>query len=206
MKKLVARFSWSGIVVLLGGLVLHAATPSQHTKFVAYQDEGRNAIVDAAAIRGSSVKLTRDDEGISIKVTTTGLPAGAYTNWWVIFNPEDCDGACDGNGDAISAVLWATGGVVDRGGVGHFSARLDVGETRGPDQVFFLPGTLQDARKAGIMYVIKYHGPVDASIVDKQTTTSYGGCIGGADHPNDEEDPFFFCYDPQITPVLPGLE
>jgi hypothetical protein len=211
MKTLIAPLVCSSLVVLSGTSAVRADTPPQHAKLTQYQNAERMLIAAPAVIPGSSAKLTRDDDGIWMRVNTTGLPAGAYTNWWVIYNnPDKCDlpGSCAGgdlaNPAVEGAVIWATGGVVGRNGVGHFSARLDVGEIREMDQVFFIPGTLQDASKAAIQYVLKYHGPVEPLILDRQLTTSFGGCIGGTDHPNDPDYPLFFCYDPQITPVIPG--
>jgi hypothetical protein len=194
MHRKITALAVSTIVVLGGGLALYAQSSMQHAKFFTFLDAFGQEINPPHVIKASSVKLSRDDEGISITAKTNGLPPGAYTNWWVILNP----GATD------PVVLWATGGIVGRDGVGHFSARLNEGETRPEEKVFLgLDGTLQDAQQAGILYVIKYHGPAVSEIIDKQTGTSFGGCTAaGTELPNDDEDPLFFCYDPQITPLL----
>jgi hypothetical protein len=196
MHRRITALVVSAVVVLGGGLAVYAKSSMQHAKFVTFQNEFAQE-VDPEVIKGSSVKLSRDDEGISITAKTNGLHPGAYTNWWVIFNP----------GETIPVVLWATGGIVGRDGVGHFSARLEEGETRPEEKVFLgLDGTLEDAERAGILYVIKYHGPAVSDIVEKQIGTSFGGCTSaGTELPNDDIDPLFFCYDPQITPLFPGL-
>ena len=63
--------------------------------------------------KGGFSILHRGKDWISYNIHTTGLPAGAYTNWWVIFNnPDGCDGEC-GLSDLAPgnpSVFWATGG------------------------------------------------------------------------------------------------
>lgn len=204
------------LFVLLASVTLMAPGPvfpasNSHSKtFRFFSAQGIPA--DSSVVKGSSAKLTRGDSVVWIRVNTTDLLPGAYTNWWIIFNnPAACTDGCDstdfGNPAVMASVFWATGGIVGQNGVGHFQAHLEEGVLpSGPGQVAFGPGLL-DAQSAEIHYVLKYHGPAssDPAILQKQVTTIYGGCIGG---PGQGPDPvvghqIFPCYDPQAT-MLPG--
>lgn len=144
--------------------------------------------------RLSVAVLERQEECLDYAMTTTGLPPGAYTNWWLIFNrPEECRDApfgipCGAN-DAVAdtsvaaSVFWATGGVVEVGGVGTFAGRTCIGGDLGTpaSQHFFGPGLL-DPQGAVVKLVVKYHGPPSDSSkgLFSQTHTALGGCLSGA--------------------------
>jgi hypothetical protein len=70
-----------------------------------------------------------------------------------------------------------------------------------------LPGSkpLLDAQKAEVQIVLRYHGPVVPSILAKQISTGFGGCIGAGFQPPDPEPAhrLYPCYDPQAT-VFPS--
>ena len=103
---------------------LLAVSPNQHTKMFVFQTS-KAVMGDGGVINGSSAKLARSEDAIWLRINTTGLSAGAYTFWWVISNnPEACDDPDLFNPAAMGAGFWATGGVVDANGVGHFRARL----------------------------------------------------------------------------------
>jgi hypothetical protein len=185
-----------------------AASPNQHSKMFLFQTS-QGVFANGEVVNGSSAKLTRSEHAIWLSINTTNLPAGAYTVWWVIFNnPEACDGPCDDPDLFKPAVqaggFWATGGVVDANGVGHFRAHLEEGELPAlPGQVE-LPGSspLLDAQKAQVLVLLRYHGPVLPSILTRQTTTGFGGCIGGppGQPPPPDPDPMlrlYPCYEPQ---------
>ena len=74
------------IGLLFSGVTVYGAGRTvQHEKaFAFFSAQGVEA--DGSVIRGSSGTLIRSDDDVSIEVNTTGLPPGAYTNWWVIFN------------------------------------------------------------------------------------------------------------------------
>jgi hypothetical protein len=181
---------------------------NSHAKLSRFQSS-QGVAADGSVVNGSSAKLTRGDGMVWIRVNTTELPSGAYTNWWIIFNnPAACTDGCGmddfGNSAVMASVIWATGGVVGVNGVGTFNAHLEEGVLpSGPGQIAFGPGLL-DAREAEIHYVVKYHGPAVPAILEKQMTTIYGGCIGGPGQPPDPVagDRLFPCYDPQAS-VLP---
>jgi hypothetical protein len=188
-------------------LVLSAAVSNQHAKMFRLQS-GIGVLSDLSTVNGSAAKLTRTDDAIQLSINTTGLPAGAYTLWWVIFNnPEACVDGCSeedlGNPAVMGTVFRATGGIVDANGVGHFRAYLQEGEVpSGVAEVLLPGGPLLDAQKAEIHVVLRYHGPVVERIAMKQTTTHYGGCSVAA--PAQEVDPvpsdrLYPCYDPQAV-------
>lgn len=157
-------------------------------------------------------KLTREEDELSYKIRTTGLPPGAYTNWWVIFNnPSGCTGGvCDeddfANPAADPTVFWATGGVVKKDGKGKFKAEIEVGELPpGPDQVVLGQG-LTNPLGAEVHLIIKYHGPAsdDPNELYLQTHTLTGLCESGA-NAFDLGPPFGVqCFDPQVAVHKPN--
>ena len=155
------------------------AADNSHSKLITWQGSD-GVVIGAPNINGSSAKLTRGDGLVWIRVNTTRLPAGAYTNWWVIFNnPDACSAPGCGGKDfptpAVNAsVLFATGGVVTDNGVGHFRAHLEEGDLSG--EVLFGPG-LTTAEGAEIHYIVRYHGPAGAGDVLTAQTTTFGVLI-----------------------------
>jgi hypothetical protein len=191
-KKHISTFLLS---LLFVSLAAYAANNS-HTKMIHWQASD-GSILGGPAISGSSAKLTRGDGLVWLRVNTTGLPAGAYTVWWVIFNnPAACGESCTdadfANPAVAASALFATGGVVRHNGVGHFRAHLE--ENDPPGEVLFGPG-LASASGAEIHIIVRYHGPAGTGdLLEAQTTTFGGGCMG-----MDPMYPNFPCYDPQAT-------
>ena len=109
--------------------------------------------------------LKRGDDWIRSNIHTSGLPAGTYTVWWVIFNdPEHCDGPCDGgdllNPDAGVTIFFATGGVIGENGIANFRAHYTEGDDLGePDTQHVLGDGALDPSRAEVHMIIKYHGP-----------------------------------------------
>lgn len=214
MKKIITV----AVAALLSPLLFFAVTAygadNSHSKLTHFFD-AQGVPGDGSNINGSSAKLTRGDGVVWIRVNTKDLPPGTYTNWWIIFNnPDACaggPGGCAGTDFANPAVeggvLFATGGVVNSNGIGHFSAHLEELETRDdPNQRggVFAPLKAGGAQDSEIHYVIKYHGPAswDPVIFEKQITTINGGCAPGPFQPPDPDGDFLFpCYDPQGTPL-----
>lgn len=110
--------------------------------------------------------VVRSTDGVSMTLSANGLDAGAYTFWWVFFNP---DGSVSAN--------WAVGGVVSADGAAEVSASIKTGETRTPfDPNNAGPGLL-DPLEAAIAVVVKYHGPaLTGDDLVAQMTTPGGGC------------------------------
>jgi hypothetical protein len=155
--------------------------------------------------------LKRGDEWVQYTLNTSGLPPGAYTNWWVIFkNPGFCIDGCGEDdlfrADVEASAFWATGGVVNDNGIGNFVDRYTLGDYLGdPDtQHLFGDGTL-DTKTAEIHIIVKYHGPAsdDPGILYAQTHTVLGGCLANA-NAIDAGPPFGVqCFDPQAAAHLP---
>lgn len=127
-------------------------------------------------VGGAKAELEREEHSIEIEVHTSGLPLGAYTNWWVIFNePSACAAAMCVYNDLFipeteSSVLWATNAILEDG-VAEFEAELHEGEL--PGQVLSGSG-LTNAQGAQIQYIIKWHGPAsdDPDILYEQLYTA----------------------------------
>ncbi len=169
--------------------------------------------------------LKRGSNYIQFNIHTTGLPEGAYTVWYVIFNEKsDCNapnpagGACAGAGidDFLlptAATIWATGGVVKANGVGNFQDRLYVGERResGTQEALIgadLASALENPQGAEVHLVIKYHGLAsdDPDVLYEQTHTLMGNC-GLNDGANSfDEGPEFGiqCFNPQAA-IFPAF-
>jgi hypothetical protein len=105
--------------------------------------------------------LIRTDHGITMHLTATGVPAGAYTAWIPIFNPGETTPVAAG---------WVAGRVVGQGGHLNVAVHLKEGEILSGHPVF-PSGSLSDARRQEIRMVIRYHGPVDPGRIYEQTHT-----------------------------------
>jgi hypothetical protein len=203
------RFTWTAVTALAfsGVLMLFAAVSNQNAKMFRLQT-ATGVLADLSIVNGSAAKLTRSEDAVWLSINTTGLPAGAYTLWWVIFNnPEACINGCSeedlANPAVMGTVFRATGGVVSSNGVGHFRAHLEEGEIpSGVGEILLPGGPLLDAQRAEIHVVLRYHGPVVERILTKQTTTQWGGC--SVEAPGFVVDPvagdrLYPCYDPQAV-------
>jgi len=141
-------------------------------------------------VEGATATLVRNDNGVSLTWRSTVMEPGAYTIWWVIFNPGACavPGECglgdlyvDGDPDLgpnpLVAVMFATGNVVGNSGRANFGAHLNVGEITGSVHPFFpdSPGLL-DARNAEIHVVLQDHGEMLPSEMPAQIHEFHGGC------------------------------
>lgn len=165
-------------------------------------------------------RLQRKGDRLHVNIHTTGLPPGAYTVWWVLFNnPDGClypaplpGSRCGGNGAELGnpaaavSVFWATGGLVQAGGVGNFNATAHVGGDLGdPGTQWILGDGLLDPQGAEVHMVIKYHGPTaeDRTVRYGQTHTILGSCGANA-NAVDLGPPFgMHCFDPQFAFFAP---
>lgn len=161
---------------------------------------------DGSAVPGASSTLTRNDNGVSVTLHTSGLPAGdAVTVWWVIFNnPEECDGMAGSpfrcaepdlfNPDVAGSVQYAAGHIVGGSGRYNIGSYLSEGDTRGcalgED---LLCAGLYDSRAADVHLVVRSHGPALPAYLPGQIQ-SFGGACGnvpeefGGGGPNTCED------------------
>jgi hypothetical protein len=151
--------------------------------------------------------LKRGGDWVQINIQTSGLPAGAYTVWWVVFGtPDGCVSGCGSddlfNPDAQVSIFWATGGVIRHDGAGNFVARHHASDDLGePGSQHVLGDGSLDPSRAEIHNIIKYHGPAsdDPALLYEQTHTLLGGCF---EHANavDMGEPFGVqCFDPQAV-------
>jgi hypothetical protein len=165
--------------------------------------------------------LKRGSNFIQFNLHTTGLPEGAYTVWYVIFNePDDCNepnpagGVCAGANPptdlmlSTTAIIWATGKVVKANGVGNFQDRIYVGERREPGtQEAFIGGDLnaplENPQDAEVHLIVKYHGLAsdDPDVLYEQTHTLLGSCGEDEGANSFYAGPIFGvqCFDPQAA-------
>ncbi len=107
-------------------------------------------------ILGTSSKLNRSANGITVNFKTNGLiPGNAYTMWWVVF----------GETPGPPTVTYAAGHVANGNGKGNFSSHQSVSET------FNNPLT------AEIHLALRSHGPVQPEMMPEQIQTINGGCL-----------------------------
>ena len=128
-------------------------------------------------------------------IDTTGLPPGAYTNWWFVYNnPEACrnpqrGAVCFGGPDLFNnpavqgSAFWATGGVVGQDGAGRFVSRKCVGDSLGTPETQHIagPGVLDPMNDATYV-IVRYHGPASDNLdmLYWQTHSLLAGCSAGA--------------------------
>lgn len=134
---------------------------------------------------GSS-KLVRTDNGVSFKLSTTGLkPGTVHTLWMVIFNePENCtDPGCGTddlvNLDATPELTYAAGTAIGGSGKATFAGHRNEGDNGGSIMEEWLglpePG-LETARGAEIHFVVHSHGPKIPGLVNEMLHTFNAGC------------------------------
>lgn len=216
-----------GLAALLALLPLTSfSADNQHTKTFLFEIAPAT-IGDLTTVQGSAAKLTRMEDGLSLRINTTGLEAGAYTAWWVIFNNvEECDawpeGSCNpfvdlGNPAVHAAVFFAAGDIVKANGIAHFQAYLETGfepaDSGDREKVLISNGGLglQNPETAEVHIALRYHGPAalgQPDLLMKQIGTSSGGCNNGSFFV--PADPVaahrvFGCYDPQVAVFLSPL-
>ena len=141
-------------------LAVLAGLPASHLRFPTVTIRPVTEFFDHSVVRGSSV-LIRTDRSVTMLLTATGVPAGAYTAWIPIFNPGETTPVAAG---------WVAGRVVGEGGNLIFAVHLKEGEFLSGHPVF-PSGSLQDARRQEIRMVVRYHGPVDPGRLYEQTHT-----------------------------------
>ena len=132
-------------------------------------------------VPGAYSTLDRTSDAVTMTINTSELDGGAaYTVWWVVFNnPENCStpNQCSADDFAVppvnSSVLWATGHVIGKNGVGNFAGHLKEGAA--PGEVLFGPG-LTNGEGAEIHLVVRSHGQPIPGQLDEQIHTFLGGC------------------------------
>ena len=160
---------------------------------------------------GGRSLLRRSADKIQYTLETTGLPAGAYTNWMVTINePENCltspctDVDVFGRTQEVGAtVFWAAGAVVGHDGIGRFRATIGIGEIPGGDDQVGLPGPgLQNPYGGEFHIIVKYHGPASSNpdVLYEQLSTLTGSCEENANAYDLTAIGFGIqCFDPQVS-------
>ena len=140
--------------------------------------------------------LLRGDGWVSAYIATSGLPKGAYTCWWVVFNnPDGCTtpnpagGKCGEpdliNPEANTSIFYMKGSdnIVTQQGNLYVRTLLEEGEDMGePGSQHVLGTGFHDAQNAEVHLIVKYHGPAsnDPDVLYEQTHTILGSCDEGA--------------------------
>ena len=136
---------------------------------------------DFTPVAGASSKIVRNDDGVTVSVSTTVDP-GTYTMWMLLWNDPD---SCTGGGglncnptmdDPPDCVLFTAGHVVGNKGTLNYTGHRDVFDTSG-----FIGGVacadgLTNPQGADIHLIIRSHGPKLPGQVTLQISTVGGGC------------------------------
>ena len=137
-------------------------------------------------VADASATLVRNANGISFRLSTTGLtPGNAYTLWLVVItNPEACTATpCTAPNifDAAteSQVRFAAGHVAGGSGRGTFAGSVKEGTLSGwlPDRSF------DDAMGVSVHLVINDHGPMLPEHMPGMIHTYRGGCSDASPFP-----------------------
>lgn len=142
-------------------------------------------LTDFSEVLGSSASLVSNERGATATLKTSGLPAGTYTTWWLIWNNPDacqnpnpilvgtqCTLADKDNVEVGFSVVYGTGHVVGSNGVGNFGSHLDK-----DDLTKVRSGAgLTNPTGAEIHVVVRYHGELEPGIVPEEIHTFGGGC------------------------------
>lgn len=150
-----------------------------------------------------SAKLVRNDHGVSVTLSTTGLvPGHVVTLWAVFFNaPQNCVGdvtpfgsRCDVadvfNADAKPDVVYLAGRRIGGSGKATYAGRRNEGDNSGSILPTWLglpsPGLI-DAGTVEIHLIVHSHGPAIPGLVDEMLHSFNAGC------------------DPVFDPALPDV-
>jgi len=157
----------------------------------------------------------RTADFVEYTIQTGGLPRGAYTVWFIVFNkPEECLTSPCGEEDLFvrtaivdASAFWSAGNVVDASGNGYFKARIPKGYfPTDVDQIAW-PGTgLVNTLGGEFHLIIKYHGLAsnDPDVLYEQLHTLLGSCSEGANAIDyGEANGGVQCFDPQLAVHVP---
>jgi hypothetical protein len=156
-----------GIAVALVALTLPLAASAdpatkQTTDVLGWVEGGDPPTTDVVY---GAASLVRNDQGVSMTFSTSGIPAGeAVTIWWVIF----------GEAGPVSA-QFAAGHVVGGSGVATFSGHLAEGDTSGCFSPEFTAAVgcegLTDAQTQTVILLARFHGPAEPGRIPVQIHT-----------------------------------
>lgn len=154
-------------------------------------DAGQPVLAFADGSQWGTSKLVRTPNGVSYRLSTSGLePGHAYTLWFVVFNdPSGCAAptavsACSGpdvvNPDAVPDMAYAAGNVVGNSGRATFAGSQRVGALEGSVNAPVLPAALANGLVnplgAEIHLVVHHHGPKLPEYMPDMIQSIDGGC------------------------------
>lgn len=159
------------------------------------------SVATKTRVEHAGAELTRSADGLCVKATTRGLPEGAYTVWWVIYNyPSQCNnpapytgavcGVTDFANTAVRATaMWAEGKLVGPDGRADISACVNKGEITGEILDLGTKEGLLNPRGAEIQMIVHWHGPGhfdEPALLGEQLTHFLGACqdVGGVTPPD----------------------
>lgn len=143
-------------------------------------------------VEGATSTLTRNDNGVTVRVRTNSLsPGDAITLWMAVFNyPDACTNPTEismcsdpdlANPEVVGDVMYVSGNVVGNSGRASFAGRKSIGENDGSIFVPLLPpgvqpAGLQNPRGAEIHVVVHTHGEMLPEYMPSMIQTFGGGC------------------------------
>jgi len=135
---------------------------------------------DFNVVAGASSKIVRNDNGVTLSVSTIVNP-GTYTMWMLLWNdPGSCDGSpglvCDPAVDTMDCVMFVAGHVVGNNGTLNYTGHRRVFDSSGAIGPFVCADGLTDPQDAAIHLIIRTHGPKLPGLVNLQISTVGGGC------------------------------
>jgi hypothetical protein len=166
------------VIFTLSSHTAMAGRASVSTSPVVYLEEG------FPVVAGASSKIVRNDNGVTVSVSTTVDP-GTYTMWMLLWNDpsqciveaeEDDDGlVCNPAVDALDCVLFTAGHVVGDNGTLNYSGHRPVYDSSGAIGPPCANG-LTNPQGAALHLIIRGHGPKLPGQVESQISTVGGGC------------------------------
>jgi hypothetical protein len=160
------------VVSTLSSLTAQAGPASISTSPVIF-------LSDFTPVAGASSKIVRNDNGVTVSVSTTVDP-GTYTMWMLLWNdPDSCEGSgdlvCDPAVDPMDCVLFVAGHVVGNNGTLNYSGHRRVYDSSGAIGPPCASG-LTNPQGGAIHLIIRGHGPKLPGLVNLQISTVWGGC------------------------------
>jgi hypothetical protein len=165
------------VVSTLSGLKAQADPASISTAPVVELDEFHLPVGEVA---GASSKIVRNDNGVTVSVSTTVDP-GTYTMWMLLWNdPSLCGGGgglvCNPTmGDVPECVLFTVGHVVGNNGTLNYTGHRGLFDNSGAIGPPCASG-LTNPQGAAVHLIIRSHGPKLPGQVNLQISTFGGGC------------------------------
>lgn len=136
---------------------------------------------DVTVVEGAQSQLITGDEGVYVRLDTSGLNAGnVYTYWMVVFNdPSQCEAELCSGKDALmrTEIVQADAGyiggtIVGEDGTLSMSAYQSVGQLT---KNFFGRG-IQSTQDLEVHIILQDHGPVIEGRDLEMLSTYRGGC------------------------------